>query len=328
MPRKQPWEKALLKAIGAPTTQKNLNFLRTWQRWEGGHTNNDATYNWLNTTKDAPGATRSINSVGVKAFRDFQSGIAALAQTLNNGRYGDILQGLQSGNPYKSDLSAGLSTWVSGDSTDPDGLKYAAKVMGGKTAAKGSVSPPKTTQVLQAPPVPGFDMNPLSIAFADDPEFVSMLAMVNASAPKVRKPKLDPEGSTRPVRAQGEFAGVVKAAQTQLGKPYVFGSGPDTSSFDCSDLIQWAYKQVGIHIPRTTGEMQAALPRKEWKDIKPGDLVMKTTPGGTNDGGHVVMYIGNGKVIAAPYTGTVVQVQPLSKFSQGGYHIRYVPRKR
>jgi peptidoglycan DL-endopeptidase CwlO len=83
-------------------------------------------------------------------------------------------------------------------------------------------------------------------------------------------------------------AQAVRQAATQLGKPYVFGSGPDTSSFDRSDLVQWSYRQLGISIP--------------------GDPIYRRS------GGHVVIYAGGGKVIAAPHTGTVVQYQPLSNF--------------
>jgi len=111
---------------------------------------------------------------------------------------------------------------------------------------------------------------------------------------------------------------VLAAAHTQVGKPYVFGSGPSTDSFDCSDLVQWAWGQVGVDIPRTTYEQMKVLPKVGWEGIQPGDLIYK------NDGGHVVMYVGGGKVIAAPYTGTVVQYQPLSRFKGGNYHVRRV----
>lgn len=112
---------------------------------------------------------------------------------------------------------------------------------------------------------------------------------------------------------------VLAAAHSQLGKPYEWGSGPSTASFDCSDLVQWAWKQVGINIPRTTYEQIKVLPKVPWKDLQPGDLIYK------NDGGHVVMYVGGGKVIAAPHTGTVVQYQPLSRFDKKTHHVRRVP---
>ncbi len=148
------WRKDLLKSINAPVTPQNLKFLAGWQRWEGGHTKNAARFNWLNTTRDAPGVVKSINSVGVKAFDKYQNGIRATAMTLMNGRYDDIVAGLVGGNPYKRDLSAGLSTWVSGSPTG--NLKYAQKVMGGSAAPKAAQAQagrgPKGNPGLAAPP--------------------------------------------------------------------------------------------------------------------------------------------------------------------------------
>jgi cell wall-associated NlpC family hydrolase len=112
---------------------------------------------------------------------------------------------------------------------------------------------------------------------------------------------------------KGQGIGAVKAAASQLGKPYVFGSGPDTSSFDCSDLIQWSYKQIGVNIPRDTYGQMKVLPPKSWADLQPGDPIYR------KNGGHVVLYAGNGKVLAAPHTGANVQYQPLSNFPQSEY---------
>src|SRR5262245_58921743 len=105
------WRRALLQRIGAKATPANMRLLSTWQRWEGGHTNNAAKFNWLNTTH---GPGRSINSVGVRAFDSFDQGIKSLSETLMNGYYDDIVAGLRSGNPYDHDMSRGLQTWVAG----------------------------------------------------------------------------------------------------------------------------------------------------------------------------------------------------------------------
>jgi len=130
------------------------------------------------------------------------------------------------------------------------------------------------------------------------------------------KASLAPIGTV--VEGNNIGAQAVRKAATQLGKPYVFGSGPDTQSFDCSDLVQWSYRQLGIEIPRDTYGQQKALPLKSWSQLQPGDPIYRKS------GGHVVIYAGGGKVIAAPHTGTVVQYQPLSNFPPSGWEVRSI----
>lgn len=124
------WRVDVLKGLGAPLSKQNIEFLTTWQRYEGGHTNNDARWNWLNTTSNAPGAVRSINSVGVKAFDTYHDGVNATIQTLNNGRYPDVVAALRKGDPYTNKPVAGLSTWLSGQPASASGLAYASRVLG------------------------------------------------------------------------------------------------------------------------------------------------------------------------------------------------------
>jgi cell wall-associated NlpC family hydrolase len=135
---------------------------------------------------------------------------------------------------------------------------------------------------------------------------------IQATSPKgtVEPPTVKgPDGSPGlPQGGNSVVDKVLAAAHDQVGKPYVFGSGPDTSSFDCSDLVQWAYKQAGINLPRVTGDQIKQGTNVKWGEFQPGDLIF------SHGGGHVVMYVGNGKVIAAPHTGTVVQYQPVSRF--------------
>jgi len=151
------WRRALLKRLGLPVTQANLTFLATWQRWEGGHTNNSATFNWLNTTH---GPGRSINSVGVKAFPSFKVGIDAMAETLMNGRYEDIISAFASGDPYKNAPTSGLETWVSGSPTGNPA--YAQKILGGyhggaTPSAPGGGATAPTMGRPAAPTGGGFD---------------------------------------------------------------------------------------------------------------------------------------------------------------------------
>jgi cell wall-associated NlpC family hydrolase len=62
------------------------------------------------------------------------------------------------------------------------------------------------------------------------------------------------------------------------------------------------------------------LPQKSWAHLVPGDLLYR------KDGGHVVIYAGGGRVVAAPHTGTNVQYEPLSYFPSSQYDVHYVPK--
>jgi cell wall-associated NlpC family hydrolase len=97
----------------------------------------------------------------------------------------------------------------------------------------------------------------------------------------------------------------LNAALSKLGSAYVWGAtGPST--FDCSGLMVWAYKQAGITLPRSSREQStfgAAVPRDQ---LQPGDMVFYYSPVS-----HVGMYVGDGKMIHAPDTGDVVKISPL-----------------
>jgi cell wall-associated NlpC family hydrolase len=99
----------------------------------------------------------------------------------------------------------------------------------------------------------------------------------------------------------GRVAKAIEAAYSELGKPYVWGAvGPD--GFDCSGLMQHAWAQAGVMLPRTSQEQADAGPSIPRAGIEPGDLVIYFA-GQT----HVGMYVGNGLVIHAPRPGSVVQ---------------------
>ena len=111
------------------------------------------------------------------------------------------------------------------------------------------------------------------------------------------------EGSIDPAPAPNKRAqAAVDAALSQLGKPYRWGAeGPD--SYDCSGLTMWAWAHAGVAIPRTSGTQYNGTPRVPRSDWQPGDLLFFGTPIH-----HVSMYIGNGQMVEAPYTGSEVRV--------------------
>ena len=131
---------------------------------------------------------------------------------------------------------------------------------------------------------------------------------------------------------QGEIAGssqgnstqmaAVAAAESQLGVPYVFGGETPGVGFDCSGLVQWAWAQAGVSIPRTTETQWPALQHVSLANLEPGDLLFYYNLDGDNAIDHVVMYVGSGPygaatVIQAPFTGSTVSYSPI--FTEGLY---------
>ncbi|MFE0455304.1 NlpC/P60 family protein [Streptomyces sp. NPDC058914] len=107
--------------------------------------------------------------------------------------------------------------------------------------------------------------------------------------------------------ASGRALAAFQAAQSKIGSPYVYGaSGP--SSFDCSGLTSWAYAQAGVGIPRTSqAQANAGTRIYSQSDLKVGDLVIFY-----GDLHHVGFYAGNGQVLHAPRTGTVVRYESIN----------------
>lgn len=103
----------------------------------------------------------------------------------------------------------------------------------------------------------------------------------------------------------------LRAAVSKLGRPYVWGAeGPDT--FDCSGLVQWAFAQAGVRVPRVTHQQWVAGPQVPLSQAQPGDLLFwRSDP--TNPGyiSHVAIYWGDGKMLHAPRTGDVVKISPV-----------------
>lgn len=118
---------------------------------------------------------------------------------------------------------------------------------------------------------------------------------------------------TAGARSPTSGSAVVSEAERFLGVPYVWG-GATPSGFDCSGLVQYVYAQLGVHLPRTTyTQVKVGSPVATLTQAQPGDLVFFAGSDGTlSSPGHVGIYVGSGKMIDAPYTGTVVQVQAVS----------------
>ncbi|MFF3347735.1 NlpC/P60 family protein [Streptomyces sp. NPDC002779] len=105
----------------------------------------------------------------------------------------------------------------------------------------------------------------------------------------------------------GRAMAAFQAAQSKIGSPYIYGaSGP--SSFDCSGLTSWAFAQAGVGIPRTSqAQANAGTRIYSQSDLKVGDLVIFY-----GDLHHVGFYAGNGQVLHAPRSNTVVRYESIN----------------
>jgi cell wall-associated NlpC family hydrolase len=107
-------------------------------------------------------------------------------------------------------------------------------------------------------------------------------------------------------------AAAVSYASSKLGSPYVWGAtGPD--AFDCSGLMQAAYRSAGISLPRTTYAQIDTGRRVARSELLPGDLVFFYSAIS-----HVGIYIGNGQMIHAPNPSAPVRVAPIDEMPFAG----------
>ncbi|OEJ33204.1 C40 family peptidase [Streptomyces subrutilus] len=113
----------------------------------------------------------------------------------------------------------------------------------------------------------------------------------------------DGSGASVAAPATGSAAAIVNFARAQVGKAYVMG-GTGPSSFDCSGLVQAAYRQAGISLPRMSQAQSSAGTSVSLSALQPGDILYWGSKGSAY---HVALYVGGGKFVGAqnPSTGIV-----------------------
>jgi hypothetical protein len=107
---------------------------------------------------------------------------------------------------------------------------------------------------------------------------------------------------------------VVSEAQKYIGVPYVWGGTDPKKGLDCSGFTQLVYGNLGVDLPRTASQQATAgSPVASLAEARPGDLVFfdhSSTRAGID---HVGIYVGNGKMVAAPQPGESVKLQDVGK---------------
>lgn len=125
---------------------------------------------------------------------------------------------------------------------------------------------------------------------------------------------------------------VIRRAMSQLGVPYSWGGGnangpsrgidqgANTVGFDCSGLMLYAFAGVGIKLDHYSGSQYNAGRKIPSAQMRRGDLIFY----GPNASQHEAMYLGDGMMIEAPYTGSVVRISPVRTSGMTPYVTRLI----
>jgi cell wall-associated NlpC family hydrolase len=121
-------------------------------------------------------------------------------------------------------------------------------------------------------------------------------------------------GNSGASSTQGDIA--ANWALSQLGRPYLWG-GAGPASYDCSGLTMMAWARAGVQLLHYTGYQWEEGPHVPLNELQHGDLLFYAT--NTSDPStihHVAIYIGNGMMVNAPYTGAFVRIDSI--YAPGG----------
>lgn len=155
------------------------------------------------------------------------------------------------------------------------------------------------------------------------PFLAGQVALIAALAACSSPPRV-PDASGYPVATTGANAQVadpvrariVFTAMQMVGVPYAWG-GSSPAGFDCSGLVQYAYSNAGLHVPRTAAaQMDAAAPLT-LENAQAGDLLFFRDGSRTS---HVAIYLGQGRFVHAPSTGGQVS---LDSFGNAYWRMRF-----
>ncbi len=115
--------------------------------------------------------------------------------------------------------------------------------------------------------------------------------------------------------AKGQL--VVETAKKYLGIPYVYG-GTSPRGFDCSGLVQYVFKELGVSLNRVAADQTAHGTPITKDGLLPGDIVFFHNTSKYDTINHVGIYVGDGNFIHAPQTGDVVKITTMAS----GYYAR------
>ena len=207
-----------------------------------------------------------------------------------------------------STTSAGTYAVRAGDTLGAIAARFGTTV--GQLAASNGISDPNFIYVDQVLTVGGPAPAAAATSTASTPSTHSTASESDSdsSTPAASAPAASAPPAVAGVSAAAATA--VKAALSQVGVPYIWGGASPQTGFDCSGLVMYAWAAAGVSLPHYTVSQYQDTTRIDAAQLQPGDLVFYDNYSGPQPG-HVAMYIGNGQVVAANSSGTVVQTQSI-----------------
>jgi cell wall-associated NlpC family hydrolase len=310
----------------------------------------------LNKESSARAAKAKADQAAADAQRSQDEAVAALtdAQKQFGGQRADLDRLIAERNAAQARLNAAKATWSTSAAAAPAPAPAQAPAASTgtdrwNTPGASSAAPQSNTGkwdgALWDPTLPAI---PSAFVSGDPIAIINSVLGMSATSSQVTanmgKQFLTSLGIIRPgdtginngriPRVYGRQASeyVIRRAGSQLGVPYSWGGGnaagpshgiedgASTVGFDCSGLILYAFAGVGIKLPHYSGSQYNMGRKIPASQMRRGDVIFYG-PGGSQ---HVTLYLGNGQMLEAPYTGSTVKVSPVRTSGMTPYVVRYI----
>jgi len=295
-------------------------------------------------------AARAAQQKADKAVADAQhsqdDAVAALvdAQKQFGTQQAEINRLAAERNAAQSRLAAAKAEW----STSAAHVPGSTDRWGNPQAAPGAPAPPPAANAWDSPWDPTLPAVPSANVPGDPIAIINSVLGVSATSAQVTANMgrnflrmvgilPTPTGYTNNgaiPRVYGRQASeyVIGRAMSQIGVPYSWGGGnaagpsrgiddgAGTVGFDCSGLILYAFAGVGIRLPHYSGSQYNMGRKIPAAEMRRGDVIFYG-PGGSQ---HVTLYLGDGQMLEAPYTGSTVKISPVRTSGMTPYVVRYI----
>ncbi|MFF4531971.1 C40 family peptidase [Streptomyces sp. NPDC001407] len=127
-----------------------------------------------------------------------------------------------------------------------------------------------------------------------------------------------PEHPQRPAAGRRDLEPAIAFAMAHIGDPYVLG-GVGPHRWDCSGLIQKAYRKAGARLPRIAADQYRATARIPRSALRRGDIVFWSSNGKASGVHHAAIYLGGKRYIEAPRPGKKVRISTFAHYNPNLY---------